>query len=113
MLDLKAYFTSSVDNNSNNVCSVGSCTPLHPSLVTGSLLRVIYSPRKLRLQMTLVGLPVTKSGCKGVQSPQDKHYCYIKLFKFKQLRRNKDVTFHLDVVLVDECLGLIPPGPNE
>ena len=67
MLDLKAYFTLSVDNNSNNVCSVGSCTPLHPSLVTGSLLRVICSPRKLRLQMTLVGLPVTKSGCKGVQ----------------------------------------------
>ena len=49
-----------------------------PSLVTQSPPRVICSPGKLKLglQMALVGLPVTKSGCKGVQSPQNKH-CYI------------------------------------
>ena len=52
-----------------------------PFLVTGSPPRVICSPCKLGLQMTLVGLPVTMSGCKGVQSPQKKHFCYIKGIK--------------------------------
>ena len=43
-------------------------------MMTGSPTRIICRPS---LRMTLVGHSGSKSGCKGVQSPRNKH-CYIR-----------------------------------
>ena len=43
-------------------------------MMTGSPTRIICRPS---VGMTLVGHPGSKSGCKGVQSTQNKH-CYIR-----------------------------------
>ena len=63
---LEAYLTSSVDNNSNNIC-----TPLHASLVTRIPPRVSCSPRKLRLQMTLVGASCHQVGLQRSAKPSE------------------------------------------